>query len=170
MALSKRANRREERLRAEATDRLIWGVTLHVEVHEKKGAPQNATAWAWALMPAIQERRSELAAVLTPKMRDPSESGTVQSEVPRFRKSHLCFRLDFWLVHLFIPHMQTFTVQGCSVCQRRLCLRLKVWGQTCLDLDRSDRPQVPTHENCSYSQWCHIVDFSRCEKSLMDFQ
>lgn len=36
MALSKRANGREERLRAEATDRLIWGVMLQVEVHETK--------------------------------------------------------------------------------------------------------------------------------------
>ncbi len=66
---------------------------------------------------------------LAAKMTDPFESRTIQSEVSRFRKSHLCVSLDFWVVHLFIPHMHTFTVQGCPVCKQRLCLHLKVGGQ-----------------------------------------
>lgn len=40
----------------------------------EKGAPQNATMWVFVLMPAMQERRAELAAS---KMRGPFESGTI---------------------------------------------------------------------------------------------
>lgn len=94
-------------------------------------------------------------------------------EVPRVRKSHLLTSvwISGWYVYIFFSpptlHMHTFTVQGCSVCNQRLCFFFffyvsRVRGQTCLS---RDRPQVTTHENRSYSQWCHIVDFSRRETS-----
>lgn len=113
------------------------GVMLHAEVHEKKGAPQNATTRASVIMPAIQERRAELAAILPPKW------GTRVTSASW---------ISGWYIFFFLPHACTHSqLRDAQVCNQRL----KVWGQTCLGR------KLQCTKNCSDSQWCHIVEFSR---------
>lgn len=95
------------------------------------------------------------------KTTHPSESGTVQSEAGRFRESQLYIALDFWPLPFFTPHMHTFTVQGCSVWNQRLCSpaqrRVHLGG---------DRTQVTTNQallqsvvsHCRFLQMWEVFD------------
>ena len=127
-ALSKRANKEGDWELRRPTG---WYevLTLHAEVHERKrSSSKTPHRERLCLMPAIQERRAELAAISPPKWEIPW-SDTVQSwGTTRQKESPFNFGLDFWVVHLYIYifsprplHMHTFTVQGCSVCNQRLC-------------------------------------------------
>lgn len=160
MALSKRANRKEETeswgdrqadMRCDAPCRSPW----------EKGAPQNATNVSVCINASdTGEACRTCGPLAAPKWEIPSKA--VQSS--HFRKSHLCISLDFWVVRLLIPHMHTFTVQGFSVCNQHLCLRLRVGGQTCLDLG-GDRPQVTRKlllqsvvSHCRFFQMWEVFD------------
>lgn len=120
------------------------GVMLHAEVHEKKGAPQNAITWASVIMPAIQERRAELAAILPPKW------GTRVTSASW---------ISGWYIYLFfLPHACTHSqLRDAQVCNQRL----KVRGQTCLSR------KLQRTKNCSDSQWSHCRVL---QTSSMDLQ
>lgn len=157
MALSKRANGREERLRAEATDRLIWGVMLQVEVHEKENKRSSSRRHSVSVCGNAGEKQEACTTCgrfFAAKTRDPFESGTIQSEVRRFRKSHLHVALDSWVVHLLTPHMH---IQSSGM------LSLPPASVFTSHSSRSKRASTASfgaRQTRSYSQWCHIVDSS----------
>lgn len=117
-------------------------------------------------MPAVQERRAEL--VLAKETRDPFESGTVQSEVPRFRKrvTFASLWISGWYIYLF--HTCTHSQFRDAQFVKSASVFLK--SPEVERASTSPRIESQRTEICSYSQWCHIIDFSRREKSLMDFQ
>lgn len=77
----------------------------------------------------------------------------------------------FWVVHFNYSTHAHIHSSGCPVCI------------SFSKVQRSNMPRprrrkgkgggvgrkVTSHKTCSYSQWCHIVNFSWRKKSLMDF-
>lgn len=173
---NRRTGRR--RPRAEATDGLIWSVELR-----KGGGGGEATAERFVLMPARQERRAELAAILKnkhrqkQKERSPWRSGTVQvrgTEASDKRESKSPFASVWicgWYVCLFIYLFHTCThsqFRDAQVLQsQRPCLFFFFFCFVCLFSRQSCNAQKPLLQ----SVVSHCSFFSRCEKkSVMDFQ
>lgn len=142
MALSKRATRREEME--------SWGdrqadMRLHVEVRERNRSSSKRHRRS------VERYRRGVQNSRPPKWEIPSRAVPCS---PRYRAwvlSHLCVsRMLFFCCFFFprwyiwiIPHMHTFTVQGCPVCHQRLKSSEVV---TCRDLGgRIDR-KVAMHE------------------------
>lgn len=134
------------RWRAEATDRLIWG-SMWKSVKET-GAPQNATEGV------LNDTGEACRTRGPPKWEIPSRAVPCS---PRYRalsiesslrQSYFVFVFFCWFFFSrwyiwIIPHMHTFTVQGCPVCHQRLKSSEVV---TCRDLGgRIDR-KVTMHE------------------------
>lgn len=92
--------------RSEATNRLIWSVTLHAEVHEEKGAPSEMPPLSIWMNAGKTEEAQGARGVFPARTRDPFESGTIQSEVPRLWKESLLHRpgLAGWYILFYSPH------------------------------------------------------------------
>lgn len=109
---------------------------------------------------------------LTAKMRDPFGSGTIQSEVPHAseRVTFASVWISGWYIYLFhtCTHSQFRDAQFVvSVCVYVSKFEVK-HASTSAGIDR----KVTTHEKTAptVSGVTLYVDFSRREKSLMDFQ
>lgn len=125
----------------------------------KRELLQKCHRWASGWTPARLKRRGARG-VFPARIRDPFESGTIQSEVPRLWKESLLHRpgLAGWYILFFSPHMHTFTVQRCPVCI------LKVRGHQRQKTPRPqarDPPQVTPREKRSCSHWCQTEGVSR---------
>lgn len=145
--------------RSEATNRLIWSVTLHAEVHEEKGAPSKMPPLSiWMNAGKTEEARSSRCLSRQNKRslwkRYHPVWGTALVERVTFASAWIS-----WVVHfIFFPHMHTFTVQRCPVCI------LKVRGHQRQKTPRPqarDPPQVTPREKRSCSHWCQTEGVSR---------
>lgn len=131
------------RWRAEATDRLIWG-SMWKSVKET-GAPQNATEGVLNdTGEACRTRGRQNERSLHGRYH--AVRGTALEYWVIFASVVCCFFFLFFFSRWYIwiiPHMHTFTVQGCPVCHQRLKSSEVV---TCRDLGgRIDR-KVTMHE------------------------
>lgn len=92
--------------RSEATNRLIWSVTLHAEVHEEKGAPSKMPPLSIWMNAGKTEEARGARGVFPARIRDPFESSTIQSEIPRLWKESLLHRpgLAGWYILFYSTH------------------------------------------------------------------
>lgn len=128
---------------------------------------KNARMWAFRVNAG--DTGEACRTVFTAKMRDPFESGTIQSggtctlHQSGFLGGTLMYSTH---AHIHSSGMPSFWIIGVCVFYVSKSLRSNVPRPSA-----RCRPLVQRRtEICSYGQCCHIVDLSRCEKSLMESQ
>lgn len=145
--------------RSEATNRLIWSVTLHAEVHEEKGAPSKMPPLSiWMNAGKTEEARSSRCLSRQNKRslwkRYHPVWGTALVERVTFASAWIS-----WVVHFILFH--TCTHSQFRDAQFVFSKFEATRGRRRLDLRRGDPPQVTPREKRSCSHWCQTEGVSR---------
>lgn len=143
----------------------VWELRRQTGWYEAPWSPWENRAPNGAFVFMIQERRAETRGLQSERSLQERYHAVRGTALQRRVPVCVALGLSGWYI-LIIPHMHTFTVQDAQF----VISFSKVQRSNMPRPQRGISRKVTLHKVCSYSQWCHIVDFSWRVKSLMDFQ